>query len=258
MNYIKMLVSAIFVLIPSIVSASEIEIRVASNVIAEVNGEVLTPRGLILHNQSADGQIVTLPIPDHVRLQGISMHDSTLYFAVDSSFVAEGVTYRPSDIIKLEGSTLSIWFTSQDIGLERGTHFSGISVSSSGTALSIDRTKQSSIGLITPRDILHWNGDSLSKLFSGSSSGLPDTVNISAFSFSEDAQMLYLAFSNNTNIEGTQTFNDSIFRFDMSQDEWLSPLHHNALLGDCRTCRINALDIKRDNDSLFKDRFQEI
>lgn len=258
MTFLRIIATALFFSILSVAHATEIEIRIVSNISTQVNSEVITPRGFIHYSQAAEGQVVTVPIPDHVRIQGISLHNSTIYFAVDSSFSAGGVSYRPTDIIKLEGGALSVWLSAHDIGLEIEARFSDISVTSSGVAISIDRTVQTGIGVITPRDIVYWDGDSLSKLFSGASSGVPETVALSGFSFCDDNQLLYLTFSNSASLQDTLPVDNSIFRFDIDKAKWLSPLSADALIGGCSTCRINALDVQRDPSYIFKDRFEEI
>lgn len=167
---------------------SENGILFSTDIPITIEGESFSERDLILYDctnftKHIDGSVFA--IPDGTSIDAASMvDDESIVFSLDTPAVIEGYTYQANDLIRYDGSSLSLYFRGSDKGIPDGASIDGVYVDPAGDILfSLDIPAELDGLAISDRDIIYWDGDSFSLYVDGLSSELPAGADVEAFAF---------------------------------------------------------------------------
>lgn len=165
---------------------SENGILFSTDIPVTLEGQSFSERDLILYDctdfvRHIDGS--ALGIPEGACMDAASMpDDQNLIFSLDTPVVLEGNTFQANDLIRYDGSSLSLYFSGSDNGIPDGASIDGVYVDPAGDILfSLDIPTELDGLNVNDRDIISWDGDSFSLYVDGLLSELPAGADVNAF-----------------------------------------------------------------------------
>lgn len=159
------------------------KIRYAPDVTTVLSGTTVSPAAPA--EDSLAGTVTPISIgtiPDGARLDGCAIAsngDQLLSF--DTALTLGGTTFDRSDIVRYDGTSYTLEFSSSSHGVPDGTNLVDFDVYGSGFLLVYDTTFTAGGGTFGPRDVVLWDPSvpaSFSSFPDAAAAGIPDGVAI--------------------------------------------------------------------------------
>ena len=152
-----------------------------------INGVNYDGRDLILYEGSDFSKLLegsSLGIPNTACIDAATvLEDGSIIFSLDIPVTLEGISFQPNDLVRYDGSSLSLYFSGSDNGIPENANIDGVWVSPSGEVLFSLDIPCSLNGLeVKDKDIIKWSEGSFSTHFDGLLAGIPDGSDVDALS----------------------------------------------------------------------------
>lgn len=127
-----------------------------------LNGELITPRDVILRTATGVSSVFLrgrdIGLADSVKIVALAFDGSAILFSTDSTSSIGSVLASPADIIRWDGSTVSIAYSAGRLGISKGVGVSALERLSNGRLLlSVNSSSRFEGFVATPGDVLEFN-----------------------------------------------------------------------------------------------------
>jgi hypothetical protein len=135
-----------------------------------------------------------------------------------------GITARPGDVVRLEGTTYTLEFDASTNGIPPGVMTDAVSMIDNDLLLSFDTTvtlNQSTPNELTvdDEDLVRFDGSTFAMFFDGSAAGVPTALDLDGAHYLENGHLL-LAFDGSGTVAGV-TFNpNDVLEYDPVNGTW--------------------------------------
>ena len=161
---------------------SEGKIIFSVDIPTTLDGVTYTERDLILYDGTNFSKLLDgSAIPDGARIDAATvLSDGSIVFSLDIPVTLDGLSFKPNDLIRYNGS-FTLYFSGSDHNIPESANIDGVYVSPDGEILFSLDIPCSLNGLeVKDKDIVKWSNGSFSLYFDGSSAGLPKGSDLDA------------------------------------------------------------------------------
>lgn len=206
-----------------------------------------TPEGL--------SQIKTLPLPANAQIAGLDLAGESLFFVPDIVVNIAGMTMTPRDIATVASSgAVSKEVSASALGLQPPVKISAIEQYQTGFLFTVDINADIGGFNATPRDVLYYDGASVSLHLTGEALGISATGAIGGLETSLQGNVIFSVKT--SSVEGLENQQrGAIYVYFDGEASAKLIADNQETLGSCFSCEIAAIAGQFDDDIIFRSSF---
>jgi len=193
------------------------------DVTLDMGGQLAGGSSLITHLAGgATGVSEFAALPRIVNLDAYHLLTSgDALFSVDSNVSVGGITIGPADVIRHNGGSYSVEFSTTSHGVPPGVNLDALTADAQGNlVMSFDTAIE--LGGIDARrsDLVLYDGATFTRVFHGTAEGVPTGLGLDAVHRLLPGEVLLLSFDGSGEIDGQRFDDDDVMRFDPQSGDW--------------------------------------
>ena len=229
---------------------------VAFDTSKKIEEHVISRQSALGITSAGQTSAVQFSLPSNTQISAVSASNGFLYAVSETSFEAGQQLFTPRTVFRQkENDSLEVVFDGTMQGIPENVKITGLSVNDSNIYFSLSIFAVVNGHLVSPNDIVHWNGETFSPYFSSAAAGIPATARVGDFHIFNDGTIEF-TFDSSVQIAGTNYRRDSILQFDPTSMAWSASEFSDTFSALCVSCKLVGITYDAGFDSLFGDRFE--
>ena len=181
------------------------------------------------------------------------MDNGDVLFSLESSIVLGGTLYRPSDIIRFDGSVWTKEFDGVEEGIPYGANIDAIAVSGDALYFSLDIDAAIGSVIVNDADVIAFSGVDFIVFLSASEAGINQAADVDALHL-DNAGRVLISLDGTGNLGGIHYRDEDLLSWD--SPDWSIEFDGSADDAAWQQADLDAWSIVFFDDNIFSDGFE--
>lgn len=193
-------------------------------------------------------------LPDSADVDAVhGLADGDVLFSIETSIVLGGALYRPSDVIRFDGTSWSKEFDGRGEGIPAGVNVDAIAMSGGVLLLSLDIDTELGSTVYSDADVIAFDGADFSTFLDATDSGIAISADVDALHVDSQGRVL-VSLDGGGELGGINYRDEDLLAW--SSPDWSMEFDGSADDAAWQPVDLDAWSLVFVDDNIFKDGFE--